>query len=104
MPTLQKISHGGEGADKNTQMTVNFMKLSLVSLISQEFLKGALSGVAQLVGCRPTKEKVTGLILVRARARVAGLVAIWATNGCLSLALMFLSLSFSLIFPLSKNK
>ena len=60
----------------------------------------ALTGVAQLVGHHPAKQKVTGSI----PGRGAGP----GCSGCLreaaDLMLMFLTLSFSLPSPLSKKK
>ena len=63
----------------------------------------APTGVAQLVGCHPAKQKVAVRFLVGAQA--------WAANSVLcqsarkrQLVDVSLSLSFSLPFPLSKNK
>ena len=62
-----------------------------------------LTGVAQLVGHRPTKQKVAGSIPGTYLGCRFGYIQ-EATNQSFSLTLMFLSLSFSLPSPLSKNK
>ena len=63
----------------------------------------ALAGVAQWIDCWPENQRVPSLIPVRARAWVVGQVP---SGGCLRAnhTLMFLSFSFSLPSPLSKNK
>ena len=71
--------------------------------VSNENMPLALAGVAQWIEHRPASQKVAGWIPVRAHAWVAGQVP---SRGCVrgNHTLMFLSLSFSLPTPLSKNK
>ena len=70
---------------------------------------GALTGMAQLVELHPTKRKFTGSIpsqgthLSCGFSNRSGCIQ-EETDECFSLTLMFLSLSFSLLSPLSKNK
>ena len=69
---------------------------------------GTLTSVAPLVGLHPTKPRVTGSIPSQGKV-----TRLWtqstvgpiqeATNRCFSLTSMFLSLSFSLPSPFSKN-
>ena len=63
----------------------------------------ALAGVAQWVEHQPTNQVSLVQFPVRAHAWVAGQVPSW---GCVkgNHTLMFLSLSFALPSPLSKNK
>ena len=67
----------------------------------------ALTGVAELVGCCPAKVTSSipcqGTCLPCRFCPQSGHVR-EATNRCFSLTSVFLSLSFSLPFPLSKNK
>ena len=62
----------------------------------------ALAGVAQWIECWPTIQRVTGSIPSQAHASVVGQVP---SRGRVrdNHTLMFLSLSFFLPFPLSKN-
>ena len=73
----------------------------------QEFTNIALAGVAQLAGCHPETQKVTGLIPDQGICLDFGLVPGYgvgeATDQCISHTLMFLFLSFSPTSPLSKN-
>ena len=71
--------------------------------IVKQLMRAVLTGKAQRVDRRPTNQKVTGSILVRAHVRdVAGYVPDWGhARDNLS---MFLSLSFSLPSPFSKSK
>ena len=62
-------------------------------------LKEALTSVAQLLGRRPRKQKVPGMLPGQGTCLGHGLVP-WV--GCLHQPI-FLSLSFSLPSPLSKN-
>ena len=63
----------------------------------------ALAGVAQWIEHRPAKQRVTGSISIREQAWIAGQVPGQGhTRG--NCTLMFLSLSFSLPYPLSKNE
>ena len=67
----------------------------------------SLAGVTQWFECWPANWKVSGLILGQGTGLWAGsLVGVVqeVTDPCISHTLMFLSLSFSLPFPLSKNK
>ena len=66
----------------------------------------ALAGVTQWIEGPPASRKVAGSILDRSRAWVAGQVPSWghATGDQLFLSHISVSLSFSLPFPLSKNK
>ena len=68
----------------------------------------ALTSVAQVVGCHPAKQMVAGSIPSQG-TWVAGSVPAWGMYerqpiNFLSLTLMFLTPSFSLPVPLSKNK
>ena len=69
----------------------------------------ALTSMAQLAGRRPAKLKVNGLIPSQGRGLGCRLRP-WsgcvqeATDLCFSLMSVFLSLSFSLLSALSKNK
>ena len=68
----------------------------------------ALTSEARLVGHHPTKQEVTGLIPVRAHARVAGSVpSQGAMRGSRSVLLSHIDVSLAPFlppFPLSKNK
>ena len=63
----------------------------------------ALAGVAQWIEHQPVNQRVTGSIPSHSTCLVCGHIPIW---GCVrgNHTLMFLSLSFSLPSPLSKNK
>ena len=64
---------------------------------------GALAGVAQWIECKPVNQRATGSIPFRAHAWVVGQVPSRGhARG--NHTLMFLSFSFSLPPPLSKNK
>ena len=67
------------------------------------FKNSALAGVAQWIECQPANQRVAGLIPSQAHAWVVGQVP---NGGHVrgNHTLMFLSLSFSLPSPLSKNK
>ena len=71
--------------------------------------KLALTGVAQLVGCQPTEQKVAGSIPGQRHTPVLWVQSLngcmrEATDRCFSLTSMFLSVFFSLPSPLSKSK
>ena len=72
--------------------------------IVKNFLKSkcTLVAVAQWIECQLQTKKALVRFPVRAHAWVAGRRE--ATDQCISCTLMFLSFSFSLPFPLSKNK
>ena len=81
-------------------------KSSLFMYLSKKFY--ALAGVAQWIEHWRANLKVASLIPDRVHARVAGQVPSWGRARrnrlvCLSQTSMFLSLSFSLLSPLSKN-
>ena len=67
---------------------------------------GTLTSVAQLVGRCSTKQEVAGSVLGPGTCLGCNLLvqASEATSQCFSLTSVFLSLSFSLPSPLSKNK
>ena len=66
-------------------------------------MKPALAGVAQWIECWPANQRALVQFPVRAHAWVAGQVSSWGRMRG-NYTLMFLSLSFSLPSPLSKNK
>ena len=71
--------------------------------VPQKLKFGALAGMAQLVGCHPTDQKVEGSIPVRTCAWVAGSVpseACTRGNGWMSLTHINRSLSLSPSLPL----
>ena len=79
--------------------------------VLQECLKHvipALAGVAQWTECRPVNRKVAGLLPSQAHTGLQArspVGSMWeATNQWTSHLVMFLSLSFSLLSLLSKNK
>ena len=66
------------------------------------YFKIALAGMAQWIECQPADRKAASSISSQAHAWVGGVRE--ATDRCFSCTMVFLSLVFSLLSHLSKNK
>ena len=70
-------------------------------IVVDQYDRSTLTGVAEWVGHRSSKQKEAGSLTIRAPTWVVGQVPGWGCVG--GTQLVFLSLSFSLRSPLSKK-